>query len=76
MVTHDARYLVLCVPEPVEAVAAAHDAAGVTVEPVRGYAPVQLVVSAAEPLVQPRAVLARGEHFGNIGGLLSSGGLH
>ena len=55
--THHAGYLILGVPEPLEAVAAAHDAGRVPVEPVGGHAPVQLVVSAAQPLVQPHAVL-------------------
>ena len=53
----DAGYLGLLVPEPVEAVAAAHDAGRVPVEPAAGHAPVYLVISAAQPLIQPHAVL-------------------
>ena len=52
----DAGYLRLLVPEPVEAVAAAHDAGRVPIEPAAGHAPVYLVISAAQPLVQPHAV--------------------
>ena len=52
----DTGYLRLLIPEPVEAVAAAHDAGRVPVEPAAGHAPVYLVISAAQPLVQPHAV--------------------